>query len=259
MESVPQVVGGGVAFLATLGAGQMVAGGLRLSCALPVVSTLAGGAVVCASAVASLEVASQGAFVQEALALALAQPPLEQGDALRAEKQAAFVVGAAAVFRALGGRYRSVLPSDVLHPGAHAHASVPATTAKATRPQKQAVARLGRRHGCHSCGRRRGVPGFCADHMPPTKFFRQRRSWLSTLLWPRWLQSALAMEPTQRLYPQCSTCSVAQSSAVRDFERQARFAAPSLRYHLGASSLRLYHATGAIISALYILTSLDDS
>jgi hypothetical protein len=94
--------------------------------------------------------------------------------------------------QAMGGRFRSILPSDVRyvvrlhchvasplplsharpHPpyvqGALARESLPAAgSAYATDIQRAELRLLFRRHGCHHCGKRFGP--IIADHQPPNK------------------------------------------------------------------------------------------
>jgi len=72
------------------------------------------------------------------------------------------------LFKAMGGRYRTLLPSDLVRPGACAVESLPAPgSAYAQGTSKGELVRLFRRDGCHHCGSRRGrVVG---DHIPPNK------------------------------------------------------------------------------------------
>ena len=128
-------------------------------------------------------------------------------------------VGVAA-FRLLGGRFRSVLPSSLFHPGAFSRvrASLPANGAEyITKGEREGSrGRLGLNdygwmYGCHSCGRKR-VDSFIGDHMPPNKLAKPGQ--------------------LQRLYPQCPACSSKQGGAVRANR-------PAYRTH--PFSLRLYH------------------
>ena len=100
----------------------------------------------------------------------------------------------ATLFMAMGGRFRSILPSDVRHvvrmlytlcaqqlassltrlrrchtvQGALARESLPAAgSAYATDVQRAELRLLFRRHGCHHCGTRFGP--VIADHQPPNK------------------------------------------------------------------------------------------
>ena len=123
-------------------------------------------------------------------------------------------------FKLLGGRFRSVLPSSLFHPGAFSRvkASLHANGAEyITKGEREGSrGRLGLNdygwmYGCHTCGRKR-VDSFIGDHMPPNKLARPGQ--------------------LQRLYPQCAVCSSRQGGAVRANR-------PAYRTH--AFSLRLYH------------------
>jgi hypothetical protein len=139
--------------------------------------------------------------------------------------------------------------------------SLPATLAYATDAQRQTLATLGRRFGCHTCGATRveltragaaaksgllrgDVPSWVADHMPPVKYVALRNQ----MLWRRLTGCTV----TQRFFPQCSKCSLVQSAAVRSH------AAPSLVSHhwLGSRNVRgpwgawrPYHLTGGALAA----------
>lgn len=59
-------------------------------------------------------------------------------------------------YKCLGGRFWSVSPSSYTHLGSFARrtSSLPATDAYATKPERKIINRLGRIHGCHTCGDR---------------------------------------------------------------------------------------------------------
>jgi hypothetical protein len=72
--------------------------------------------------------------------------------------------------RALGGRFSSVMPSDLARPGSRALESLPASAdgAYAAPGAKRELARIFRRDGCHHCGTRKGP--VIGDHMPPNVY-----------------------------------------------------------------------------------------
>ena len=117
------------------------------------------------------------------------------------------------VFKALGGRFNAVLPSNLFRPGAFASNWIPARWEQyAAHYERYLMQQIGGKHGCHSCGTRRGK--FIADHQPPIKL-----SSPGELL---------------RFYPHCKKCSLLQGSALSRVQ-PSRVA---VRCH---SSLRLYH------------------
>ncbi len=128
------------------------------------------------------------------------------------------------VFRALGGRFSNVLPSSLLRPGAFARDWLPTTRGMqyATDKERDMIQTIGRRYGCHSCGKRR-VSNFVADHQPPSKTIVGAGEVLS-----------------QRFYPQCNRCSRQQGGLLSN--NNGKFAAlnpKSIRTH--SPSLRVYH------------------
>lgn len=192
---------------------------LRVSCATPVLSTIVGGSAVALASVASGTVSR-----------AIQQPLAERGwredgsglgigkfrDAVgRTTTTKDVLIDAAlgfACFSAIGGRIRSVLPSDVRYPGANANASMPAVgAAYATKFQRAELLRMLRSHGCHHCGKRSGP--VIADHMPPNLFVdkaKTRGGIRRALTKMRWGGSL-----SQRFFPQCRGCSQKQAVAVK--------------------------------------------
>lgn len=136
--------------------------------------------------------------------------------------------------------------------------------AYASDAERHALAKLGRKFGCHTCGATRveltragaaaksgllrgNVPSWVADHMPPVKYVNLRNQ----KLWRRLTGCTVA----QRFFPQCSKCSQVQSAAVRTAS------APSLVSHhvLGLRNVRgpggawrSYHLTGGALAAVAV-------
>jgi hypothetical protein len=53
----------------------------------------------------------------------------------------------------MGGRFRSLMPSDLVAPGALSFESIPARSDQYARPMvKRELSRIFRRDGCHHCG-----------------------------------------------------------------------------------------------------------
>ena len=86
-------------------------------------------------------------------------------------------VSSVVIFRALGGRFSSVLPSHLFHPGAFAVERVPAIRGQQPSvPSEKALIRdYGRKYGCHTCGKKR-VNLMVCDHQPPSHLLRKNNS-----------------------------------------------------------------------------------
>ncbi|KAI8468344.1 MAG: hypothetical protein J3K34DRAFT_523049 [Monoraphidium minutum] len=131
------------------------------------------------------------------------------------------------VYKTAGGRFSSVMPSDLASPGALAFESIPAAGREYARPTaRRELARIFRRDGCHHCGTRRGP--VIGDHMPPNKLvFSQGASgqlgaWLGDLpviRQVRALTGATKGAVRQRYFPQCQSCSIKQATTLRHGKR----------------------------------------
>jgi hypothetical protein len=117
-------------------------------------------------------------------------------------------------FQLLGGRFWAVAPSSYTHLGSFARGSIAATEQYATNTQRQAMERLGRLFGCHTCGSRqlwrsistRSV-NFICDHQPPKAVAYQMNQ--------RWWRRLLLLRPVAfRFYPQCVACSNRQGGLL---------------------------------------------
>ncbi|XP_070534146.1 uncharacterized protein [Ptychodera flava] len=130
-------------------------------------------------------------------------------------------VVSAAVFKLFNGHFKSVLPSDLVKPGAFARESVRATVKYANSSQRKKIQSIGKQHGCHSCGRWLKVKFYIADHQPPIAIVLQN--------------SKANRKPLQdqRFYPQCTKCAKKQRHCV------SKPAVRKLVTH--ATSLRRYH------------------
>ncbi|KXJ08662.1 uncharacterized protein LOC110248478 [Exaiptasia diaphana] len=128
-----------------------------------------------------------------------------------------YCAGSMAVFKAFGGRFRAVLPSSLIHPGSFARACIPANSQSyASHIAKEQLTRLGRRHGCHSCGKKRGRL-FVGDHIPPNKLLKSGQK--------------------QHFFPQCSKCSSSQGAALSKNTHNMKH--KLIKTH--GTTLRLYH------------------
>lgn len=163
--------------------------------------------------------------------LATGQGPLSLP--LRARTVALDAVLGAAVYRSLGSRFASVLPSDVRFPGARVQGSLPAKGREYATPAERAqLQAMMRRDGCHHCGRRKGK--VIGDHMPPNKSAHggttgafgptnwgnpeEVRAQALRTLKQLPLVGRVVLEyqpPPQRYYPQCEPCSLVQSNVMR--------------------------------------------
>jgi len=205
MECARELVGSGVvgllAFPSFLGASQYAFKGLGVSCAPGLRSSLLG--------LASVTVASCGASLAAIKTISVLQRyQSSQCRGTRATNTDVLVSAACGVvlFRALGGRFSSVLPSNLMKPGAFAVEGIPAIREMepACRSEKNLIQFFGERHGCHTCGRQQRGVKFIADHQPPTKLFSKHQGGKS--------KGASLM--FQWLYPHCTRCSSTQGGLL---------------------------------------------
>mmetsp|Transcript_942 Transcript_942/g.1458 ORF Transcript_942/g.1458 Transcript_942/m.1458 type:complete len:366 (+) Transcript_942:111-1208(+) len=177
-------------------------------------------------------------------------------------------------YKCLGGRFWAVSPSSYTHLGSFARrtTSLPATDAYATKTERQIINRLGKIHGCHTCGDRMFISEglksgtkFIADHIPPKAAMSQMRE--------RWYRKLFRIEVKQRFYPQCVKCSLKQSNILSDASRKYHLAAnakkgfvmkrvPNLAQSGGGSNayvhgirLRREHLAGALIATATVKDS----
>ena len=210
---------GGITFPVLLGLAQSaVFKPLRITCGSGVLPALMGGASVCiASCVASLAMIKTCSLVQKWQSWPSESSPRRTITFSTPELLLSTVFGAV-VFRALGGRYSSALPSSLLKPGAFAKEWIPAKGPQYATPcEKDMIQQLGRKHGCHTCGRRLRLKLFIADHQPPSKTLPLDSSGI-----------------LQKFYPHCQRCASIQGGVV-----SGNNISRSIRTHY--LSLRLYH------------------
>ncbi|GAX84202.1 hypothetical protein CEUSTIGMA_g11625.t1 [Chlamydomonas eustigma] len=127
------------------------------------------------------------------------------------------------IFKACGGSFRRLLPSDLRAPGAHARQCVPVTNGDhANESQKSQLISMFNRDGCHHCGSRKG--NVIGDHIPPTKLIKDAKSQQKAVEAnmkhiPEIIRKVLAPKPLhhfkQDYYPQCQGCSQAQAVLMR--------------------------------------------
>ncbi|XP_078688447.1 uncharacterized protein LOC144920261 [Branchiostoma floridae x Branchiostoma belcheri] len=161
------------------------------------------------------------------------------------------VVLTCVTFKLLGGRFRNVLPSHLLHPGAFSKKAVPASLKYASQNKKVHIQQLGRKFGCHSCGSKFGglktsygkvfqklklkekigilLGGrFIADHQPPLAVYETALK-----------RKRVAKYSSPAFYPQCQRCSSCQRLYLGAVSRGRPEPFSPVVTHV--SSLRLYH------------------
>jgi len=210
-------------FAGSLYVSQALFAQARLSCAIPGVAPVLGAsAVAVGSALAGQAAQCLTSLRRDGLgtpAMDLATPGGRRRMFASVREHAAGIqpdallldaVVGMALFRILGGRFATVLPSDVRFPGGAAFkaGSIPASGRNYAGDGARAeIHSLGRRFGCHSCGNRMSRR-YNADHQPPNKYakLREQRSWATLWMKPK--------PVVQRFYPQCHSCSNLQGGAV---------------------------------------------
>ncbi|KAH9564675.1 hypothetical protein CY35_04G037600 [Sphagnum magellanicum] len=127
----------------------------------------------------------------------------------------AVAAASVAAAQVLGGSCQNMMPSNVIHPGAWARASIPARGSKyANETEANLIKDLFKQYGCHHCGTRHGQS--IADHMPPNAILKQSQARKFQRLLRNLNQLFVKKQPImQRLFPQCSSCMKLQSAALR--------------------------------------------
>lgn len=196
-------VAGAIAFPAVLGLGQLaVFKPLLITHGSPIASICGCASVLTAGCIASVTAVKVLSLSHHWQTVPPNTEPLTDGRDVEfgVRELITSTLGSAIIFRALGGRFSSVLPSHLLKPGAFAREWIPVRSTQATERQRQIIREFGKSHGCHSCGIR-SVKQFHADHQPPTKIHNgSSHSTNSTRI--------------QRLYPQCRKCSSLQGTLL---------------------------------------------
>ncbi|KAL4424322.1 hypothetical protein ABPG75_001623 [Micractinium tetrahymenae] len=210
------------AYAAGLAAAQAAGMALRVSCVTPVAGPVGGLLGVGFASAAAGQAAIKCRMYFEDNKNPLTQP-LWRG--VRGDDLLMDALLGIAFFKAMGGRFRSVMPSDLSRVGAIARESLPAAGVEyATAANKVELVRFFRRDGCHHCGKRRGA--LIGDHMPPNKHVKEGLGTMQRSLYKvyrvpyvRQVAEALAIPtrpPRQRYFPQCESCSQKQSAAIRN-------------------------------------------
>lgn len=217
---------GAVVFPTALAINQTVLKQLRIGAHIPVVSTSCGFI----SAVSAGMVASAAYVVAHDAIDVLHEPTWRENLRIprmrvgltdsAAVEYAVHGLTAAGVVWILGGRFKSLCPSSIMHVGAYGDVrhSLPARRfIKATSSQRTKISQIGSRIGCHTCGKRGFRARYISDHQPPSKF---------------------AHSGQQRFYPHCSACSNKQGGLSA--QSASKTVPPIHLIHHGLS-LRGYH------------------
>ncbi|KAL6766357.1 hypothetical protein ACKKBG_A35715 [Auxenochlorella protothecoides x Auxenochlorella symbiontica] len=215
------------AYSAGLAAAQTLGMAARVSCATPVLGPVGG---LLGVGLASALAGQASLLCRESLhggGRAGTPGPAAARPARRGWSAETLLVDAAlgiALFKLMGGRFRSVMPSDLSRVGAIALESMPTRGIEyASRGKRRELFRFFKRDGCHHCGTRRG--DVIGDHMPPNKLVLDRVEAMPAALrtlrrlpFVKEASEALGVHlgPTpQRYYPQCQPCALKQASAVK--------------------------------------------
>jgi hypothetical protein len=161
---------------------------------------------------------------------------------------ASFGVLGCIIFQILGGRFRSLFPSDYTQCGAFQHnlSALEATLKYAMPREKGYLDFAGKWFGCHTCGTRKRNIIFIADHQPPVKVAKRENARFYRK-WTGWLVK-------QQYYPQCQSCSLQQSVLVRTDEKKSL---KRMKFHIGV--FRKYHLTGVVVVGLGLLCANETS
>ncbi len=133
-------------------------------------------------------------------------------------------LGSVLFFFASQGSFSKAMPSDVAKIGANAVESIKANGSNyANETQKAVLEKFMRKYGCHHCGRK--TLKVIGDHMPPNKIAfgsaanAEASRGASVSLYQKFF-NFIRFVPKQRFWPQCESCAVLQSVAVRDNVRK---------------------------------------
>eukprot|EP00879_Flechtneria_rotunda_P002455 GHRR01002652.1.p1 GENE.GHRR01002652.1~~GHRR01002652.1.p1 ORF type:complete len:486 (+),score=185.20 GHRR01002652.1:512-1969(+) len=242
-----QVVASAAAYTVGVTATQLLGFAFKVSCATPVLGPCMGVlGVGLANALAGQASKHTHKLITQG------GNPLQKGfwDPLDVDDVVLDAVLGVCIFKAMGGRFSSLMPSDLSKPGSLAFESIPARPESSqdyAKPSvKRELARIFKRDGCHHCGSRRGP--VIGDHMPPNKLVSSKESLtamldeLPVVSTVRGLMGVAGRGPksVQRFYPQCQKCSMKQATALRNGRRV-------LVLHLHAPRYRSEHLAGVFV------------
>ncbi|GBG61847.1 hypothetical protein CBR_g23801 [Chara braunii] len=151
----------GAVFLAGLVGFQYAGYVCGISCVTPALGPMFGCAAVGVSSVAAGQAA---AAMHRLIEVGDLWPNNSFGATQREEILLHALMGIAG-FKALGGSFRNVMPSNLGYPGALARFSIPAKgEGYAVEAERAVIRRMFKQFGCHHCGRRSG--GWSASIIP---------------------------------------------------------------------------------------------
>ena len=242
---------------------------LRITCTARLAPIFGGLSVSLAGFTASFTAIKAYSLIQDSLSSA-------NGDNTGTRKSLSFstpeliisTVSSVVIFRALGGRFSSVLPSHLFHPGAFAVERVPAVRGQqsAVSTEKALIRDYGRRYGCHTCGKKQ-VKMFVCDHQPPSHLLRKNNSSSIAVTSERSAGELKVDVPSssnanstengatvkQFFYPQCYNCSSMQGGLLNGGNQSKAIIAHPF-------SLRLYHVFLPVpFTIAYLKSSLQDT
>eukprot|EP01084_Bolivina_argentea_P011518 21525_1 len=239
---ISQIAAGGMAFIATLAAGQALQGGLRISAATPLgIPVAIGSATVATGGILALRCADAVNLATNIRGDFEVKRDIFVGEVTRSPSLRDLGAGtlSMSLFLGFGGHFAGIAPSALDSVGAFSKPRVAlrASLEYATSDERAVINHLGSIFGCHSCGIKKRVGGgmvtYISDHVPPVKYVKVANS----KLWRR----LTGLKVAQQFLPQCQSCSQAQSTAVRTGHRV-------LKYHFSALGSRSEHGTGAAIA-----------
>lgn len=160
--------------------------------------------------------------------------------------------------------FMSLSPSSYTARGSFARRGIPITSSTsssfnyATKAQRYALDKLGRRFGCHTCGSRllftnkhKLLPTnkkiiFHGDHIPPVSVAKQINA--------RWYNRKLGRQVSQKFYPQCTNCSNKQggllSRAVSAGHGNLHAVGGGSESYFHGWRMRIGHLTGGLVAAV---------
>jgi hypothetical protein len=186
IPDIPSVIAGSVAYRSTLFVSTWVQKKFHVSTGTKFIPSTAGFLTVCVASLLShracLEVNSylydrkqqrRLQWQEQKPTFSISHKKKTYEVTLPLSKQQIVVcIAGVVMFKRLGGTFRSISPSSYTSPGSFARQCIPAkSTAYATPKERDAVRKIGKEYGCHTCGTRkpfkRMTDGFVADHIPP--------------------------------------------------------------------------------------------
>ena len=146
--------------------------------------------------------------------------------------------------------FRNILPSNIVYPGSFAREGINIRSVKVSKIKKLQIQEIGKRNGCHHCGKKSSL--YIADHIPPTKIYRELAGVKGSNLYKSTLIRVLYRLPLssdhvnkhnqpylQQLYPQCQRCCGKQAGFVSHHNFLTSFSKKAIVVHRPA--FRFYY------------------